>query len=138
LQISWTTLLCRLMHNLCMCGSVQHSNICNHVSGYIILHKEQLILGKSSFQNRCFLAFPMYCPYLNFRNWVICASMMVGFVQKLLEILLSIRHEEPMMTTLQTQTWTHKMKGVCSQSRKEDNSTGTGMEDHTPQSLTHR
>jgi hypothetical protein len=48
------------------------------------------MLGNSSFQKRCFLAFPMYCPYLNFRSWVICASMIVGFVQKLLEIFLSI------------------------------------------------
>jgi hypothetical protein len=48
------------------------------------------MLGDSSFQKRCFLAFPIYCPYLNFRSWVICASVMVGFVQKLLEIFLSI------------------------------------------------
>jgi hypothetical protein len=44
------------------------------------------MLGNSSFQKRCFLVFPIYCPYLNFRSWVICASVMVGFVQKLLEI----------------------------------------------------
>jgi hypothetical protein len=49
------------------------------------------MLGKSSFQKRCFLALPMYCPYLNFRSCVICESMIVGLVQKLLEILLSIR-----------------------------------------------
>jgi hypothetical protein len=67
-----------------MCGSVQHSSMCSHVSGCIILHREQLILGKSSFQNRCFLALPIYCPYLNFRSCVICVSVMVGFVQKLM------------------------------------------------------
>jgi hypothetical protein len=33
LWISWTALLCRLMRSLCMCGSVQHSNICSHVFG---------------------------------------------------------------------------------------------------------
>jgi hypothetical protein len=62
-----------------MCGSVQHSSMCSHVSGCIILHREQLILGKSSFQNRCFLALPIYCPYLNFRSCVICVFVMVGF-----------------------------------------------------------
>jgi hypothetical protein len=70
---------------------VQHSSICSHVFGWIILHSEQFMLGKSSFQNKCFLAFSMYCPYLNFRSCVICESMIVGLVQKLLEILLSMR-----------------------------------------------
>jgi hypothetical protein len=51
-----------------MCGYVQHNSKCNHVSGCIIQHREQLILGNSSFQMRFFLAFSMYCPYLNFRN----------------------------------------------------------------------
>jgi hypothetical protein len=60
LRISWTALLCRLMGSLYMYGSVQHNSKCSHVSGCIILHKEQLILGKSSFQKKCFLAFPMY------------------------------------------------------------------------------
>jgi hypothetical protein len=32
----------------------------------------------------------MYFPYLNFRSCFICASVMVGFVQKLLEIFLSM------------------------------------------------
>jgi hypothetical protein len=73
-----------------MYGSVQHSNRCNHVSCCIIRHREQFMLGNSSFQKRCFLAFPIYCPYLNFRSWAICASVMVGFVQKLLEIFLLI------------------------------------------------
>jgi hypothetical protein len=73
-----------------MCGSVQHSSRCSHVSGCIIRHREQFMLGNSSFQKRYFLAFPMYCPYLNFRSWVICTSVMVGFVQKLLEIFLLI------------------------------------------------
>jgi hypothetical protein len=41
LQISWIALLWRLMRSLCMCGSVQHSSICSHVSGCIILHSEQ-------------------------------------------------------------------------------------------------
>jgi hypothetical protein len=50
-----------------MCGSVQHSNMCSHVSGCIILHSEQFMLGKSLFQNKCFLAFSMYCPYRNFK-----------------------------------------------------------------------
>jgi hypothetical protein len=90
-RISWTTLLCRLMQSLCMWGSVQHSSICSHVFGCIILHKEQFMLGKSSFQNKCFLAFPIYCPYLNFRSCVICQFVTVGLVQKLLEILLSMR-----------------------------------------------
>jgi uncharacterized membrane protein YhhN len=40
------------------------------------------MLENSSFQKRCFLAFPMYCPYLNFKIWIICASMMVGVVGK--------------------------------------------------------
>jgi hypothetical protein len=70
---------------------VQHSSMCSHVSGCVILHNEQFILEKSSFQNRCFLAFPMYWPYLNFRSCVICESMISGLVQKLLEILLSMR-----------------------------------------------
>jgi hypothetical protein len=51
-----------------MCGSIQHSSMCSHISGCIILHKEQLILGKNSFQNKCFLAFPMYWPYLTFNS----------------------------------------------------------------------
>jgi hypothetical protein len=38
LRISWTALLCRLMHNLYMCGSVQDNSKCSHVSGYIIRH----------------------------------------------------------------------------------------------------
>jgi hypothetical protein len=76
---------------LCIWSSVQHSRICIHVSGCVILHSEQFILGKSSFQNRCFLAFPMYWPYLNFRSYVICESVTVGLFQKLLEILLSMR-----------------------------------------------
>jgi hypothetical protein len=38
------------------------------------------MLGKSSFQNKCFLAFPMYWPYLNFRSCVICESVTVGLV----------------------------------------------------------
>jgi hypothetical protein len=80
-RISWTALLCLFMRSLCMCGSVQHNNICSHVSGCVILHSEQFMLGKSSLQNRCFLAFPMYCPYLNFRNCVICDSVAVGLVQ---------------------------------------------------------
>jgi hypothetical protein len=70
---------------------VQHSSICSHVSGWVILHSEQFMLGKSSFQNKCFLAFPMYCPYLNFRSCVICEFVIVGLIQKLLEILLSMR-----------------------------------------------
>jgi hypothetical protein len=74
-----------------MWGSVQHSRMCSHVSGCVILHSEQFMLGKSSFQNKCFLAFPMYWPYLNFRSCVICESVIVGLFQKLLEILLSIR-----------------------------------------------
>jgi hypothetical protein len=49
------------------------------------------MLGKSSFKNKCFLAFPMYCSYLNFRSCVICESVIVGLVQKLLEILLSMK-----------------------------------------------
>ena len=48
-----------LMRSLCMCSSVQHSSICSHVSGCIILHNEQFMLGYSSFQNNCFLAFPI-------------------------------------------------------------------------------
>jgi hypothetical protein len=78
------------MHNLCMCGSVQHNSRCSHVSSCIIRHREQLILGNSSLQKRCFLAFPMYCPYLNFRSCIICASVILRFVQKLLEIFLLI------------------------------------------------
>jgi hypothetical protein len=74
-----------------MWDSVQHRSICSHVSGCVILHSEQFMLGKSSFQNKCFLAFPMYWPYLNFKSCVICESMTVGLVQKLLEILLSMR-----------------------------------------------
>jgi hypothetical protein len=91
LWISWTALLCRLMRNLCMWGSVQHCSICNHVSGCVILQSKQFMLGKSLFQNKCFLVFPMYWPYLNFRSCVICESVTVGLVQKLLEILLSMR-----------------------------------------------
>jgi hypothetical protein len=68
LRISWTALLCWLMHSLCMCGFVQHNSKCSHVSGCIIRHREQLILENSSFQKRCFLALPMYCPYMNFRS----------------------------------------------------------------------
>jgi hypothetical protein len=49
------------------------------------------MLEKSSFQNKFFLAFPMYWPYLNFRSCVICESVTMGLVQKLLEILLSMR-----------------------------------------------
>jgi hypothetical protein len=70
---------------------VQHSSMCSHVSGCVILHSEQFMLGKSSFQNKCYLAFPMYCPYLNFRSCVICESVTMGLIQKLLEILLSMR-----------------------------------------------
>jgi hypothetical protein len=70
---------------------VQHSSMCSHVSGCIILYSEQFMLGKSSFQNKCFLAFPMYWPYLNFRSCVICESVTVGLVHKLLEFLLSMR-----------------------------------------------
>ena len=53
-RISWTALLCRLMQSLCMWGSIQHSSICNHVSGCTIMHNEQFMLGKSSFQNNAF------------------------------------------------------------------------------------
>jgi hypothetical protein len=60
------------------------------VSGCIILHREQLTFGKNSLQKKCFLALPIYCPYLNFKTCVFCASVTMGFVQKLLEILLSI------------------------------------------------
>jgi hypothetical protein len=80
LRISWTSLLCQLLWSLCMWGSMQHSSICSHVSGWVILHSEQFILWKSSFQNKCFLAFPIYCPYLNFRSCVICESVIVGLV----------------------------------------------------------
>jgi hypothetical protein len=59
-RISWTALLCGLMRSLCMWGSVQHSSICSHVSGCVIMHNEQFMLGKSSFQNKRFLAFPIY------------------------------------------------------------------------------
>ena len=59
-RISWTALLCLLMRSLCMWGFVQQNNTCSHVSGCIILHSEQFMLGYSSLQNRCFLAFPMY------------------------------------------------------------------------------
>jgi hypothetical protein len=74
-----------------MLDSLQHRSICSHVSGCIILHSEQFMLGKSSFQNKYFLAFPIYWPYLNLRSCVICESVTVGLVQKLLEILLSMR-----------------------------------------------
>ena len=60
LRISWTALLCLLMWSLCMLGSLQHRSMCSHVSGCIILHNEQFILGNSSFYNRCFLAFSIY------------------------------------------------------------------------------
>jgi hypothetical protein len=43
-----------------MLGSLQHRSICSHVSSCIILHSEQFMLRKSSFQNKCFLAFPIY------------------------------------------------------------------------------
>jgi hypothetical protein len=33
IRISYTALLCLLIRNLCMCGSVQHSSKCSHVSG---------------------------------------------------------------------------------------------------------
>ena len=91
LQILWIALLCWLMRNLYIWSSVQHNSIHSHVFGCTILHNEQIMLGKSSFQNKCFLAFPIYCPYLNFRNCVICESVSVGFVQKLLETLLFMR-----------------------------------------------
>jgi hypothetical protein len=91
LCISWTALLCLLMQSLCMLGSLQHRSTCNHVSGCIILNSEQFMLGKSSFQNKCFLAFSIYCPYMNLRICVICESVTAGLVQKLLEILLSMR-----------------------------------------------
>jgi hypothetical protein len=32
-----------------MWDSVQHRSICSHVSGCVILHSEQFMLGKSSF-----------------------------------------------------------------------------------------
>jgi hypothetical protein len=70
---------------------VQHNRMCNHISGCVILHSEQFMLGKSSFQNNCFLPFPIYWPYLNFRSCVIYESVTVGLFQKLLEILLSMR-----------------------------------------------
>src|SRR5450759_4548107 len=79
------------MRSLCMRGSVQQSNTCSHVSGCVILHSEQLVLGYRSLQKRFFLAFPIYWPYLNFKSWVICASVIVGLVQKLLDIWLSMR-----------------------------------------------
>jgi hypothetical protein len=47
-----------------MFGAVQQSSMCNHVSSWVILHSEQFMLGKSSFQKRCFWAFPIYWPYL--------------------------------------------------------------------------
>ena len=79
------------MHSLCILGSVQQSSTCSHVSGCVILHCEQFMLGCSSLQNRFFLVFPIYWPYLNFSSWIIYASVIVGLVQKLLEILLSMR-----------------------------------------------
>ena len=63
-----------------MWDSMQYNNICSHISGWIILHNEQFMLGNNLFQNRCFLAFPIYCPYLNFRSCVICESVTVGLV----------------------------------------------------------
>jgi hypothetical protein len=59
---------------------VQHSSICSHVSSCVLLQSEQFMLGKSSFQNKCLLAFPMYWPYLNFKSCVICESVIVGLV----------------------------------------------------------
>ena len=43
-----------------MCGSVHYSSKCNHVLGCIVLHKEELMLEKSSLQKKCFLALPIY------------------------------------------------------------------------------
>jgi hypothetical protein len=45
LRTSWTALLCLLMRSLCMWGSVQQSSMCSHVSGCIMLHSEQFMLG---------------------------------------------------------------------------------------------
>jgi hypothetical protein len=43
-----------------MCGFVQHSSRCSHVSSRIILHRDQLTFVESSLQKRCFLALPIY------------------------------------------------------------------------------
>ena len=71
---------------------MQYNRTCSQVSGCIIGHIGQVMSGYYLRpKNSCFLALSIYWLYQNFRSCMICTSDMVGFFQKLLEDILSIK-----------------------------------------------
>lgn len=56
-----------------------------------VLQIGHVIEGNLSIPKKsCFLALPIYCPVRNFNMFVICASVIMGLDQKLLDKSLSI------------------------------------------------
>lgn len=77
-----------------MIYSLQHNSIWSHVSAWGMLHRGHVIEGYVRDQNRCFLALPIYWPYLNLRKCVIWESLTFGLVQNLFEVFLSRKSYE--------------------------------------------
>ena len=61
-----------------------------HVSWVLVLQSVQLEFGYLLGQNRCFLAFSIYCVVRNIFSCFICASDISRFVQKLLDVVCSM------------------------------------------------
>ena len=71
-----------------MYGFLQVRRTCIHVSFSLELQIGHVTEGNLVGPNNCFLRFPMYCPVRNFIRLVFCASVIMGFFQKLFERVL--------------------------------------------------
>ena len=77
IPISHTPLLCLLILSVWMCCCF----ICIHVFRSSKLHIEHVIKGYAYLpKNNYYLAFPIYCPCLNFRRHVFCKLVMFVFL----------------------------------------------------------
>ena len=73
-----------------MMGLLHLSRTCTQVSFSSKLQTSQLGLGYLVGQKRCLQVFPMYCLVRNFSICLICASMICGLVQNVLESSISM------------------------------------------------
>jgi hypothetical protein len=90
-RIIWTALLCLCILNACIWGWVQVRRTCFHVSISKVWHSVQFGVGNLFGPKKsCLRAFPIYWLVRNLRTCFICASVIWGFFQNLLESLLSM------------------------------------------------
>ena len=83
--IRWTALLCLEILRPFRWGCSHNERRCGHVSLSLLWHSVQLGFWCVCGQKIFFLWLPMYCAYLNFKVWVIWASVILSSFQKWLE-----------------------------------------------------